>query len=286
MPRGAAPALERNYNCLTFEGQGQGGVIHEQKIPFRHDCEKVVTSVVDYALTRIALMGISMGRYLAAKATAFENRIAACILNDGFFDGYDALASSFPKSLLTALDNGDSKSVNMVIDILMEFDPNIRFNIKHGMWTAGISTPFDLIQVSKNYTMKNIAGNIKCPTLVLEAENGDSFPGQPEKLFDTLTCPKKYILFTTEESADEHCQCGAPALSNQRIFDWSDATFQKAPDQSKSNRNIAIQKNERLKTTAASFHLLAICRPEPVITICNIIFNNNDQNGFDQISRE
>ena len=74
---GRAPALERNYNCLTFEGQGQGGVIHEQKIPFRHDCEKVVTSVVDYALTRIALMGISMGRYLAAKAAAFENRIAS-----------------------------------------------------------------------------------------------------------------------------------------------------------------------------------------------------------------
>src|SRR6185437_4637339 len=67
----AAPALERGYNCLTFEGPGQGGVIRKQRIPYRHDWEKVVTPVVDYALTRpeeidlrrIALMGISMGGY-------------------------------------------------------------------------------------------------------------------------------------------------------------------------------------------------------------------------------
>src|ERR671932_14460 len=66
----AAPALERGYNCMTFEGPGQGGVIRKQKIPFRYDWEKVVTPVVDYAVTtrankidpkRIALMGISMG---------------------------------------------------------------------------------------------------------------------------------------------------------------------------------------------------------------------------------
>jgi len=37
-----------------------------------------------------------------------------------------------------------------------------------------------------------------------------------------LTCPKKYILFKEEEGAEEHCQCGALALSNQRIFDWLD----------------------------------------------------------------
>lgn len=29
----AAPALERGYNCLTFEGTGQGNVIRKQKIP-------------------------------------------------------------------------------------------------------------------------------------------------------------------------------------------------------------------------------------------------------------
>jgi pimeloyl-ACP methyl ester carboxylesterase len=171
-------------------------------------------------------MRISLGGYLAARAAAFEHRIAACILNDGVFDGYDAFASSFPKSLQTAIESGNSGVVNTVLDILSESNPNMRFNLKHGMWTSGVNTPFELIRGSKNYTIKDIAQNIKCPTLVLEAEKDDSFPGQPQQVFDALTCPKKYILFTTEEGAEEHCQGGATALSNQRIFDWLDETFQ------------------------------------------------------------
>lgn len=230
----AAPALERGYNCLTFEGPGQGGVIRKQKIPFRYDWEKVVTPVIDYALTRdrdidpnkIALMGISMGGYLAARAAAFENRISACILYNGVYDGYDAFASGFPQSLRTAVENGNANAVNTVIDILSDIDANLRFNMKHGMWTTGINSPFELIQGSKKFTVKGIAQKIKCPTLVLEAEKDDSFPGQPRMVYDALTCPKKYILFTSEEGAEEHCQSGAPAISNQRIFDWLDETLQ------------------------------------------------------------
>ncbi len=235
----AAPALERGYNCLTFEGPGQGGVIRDQEIPFRYDWEKVVTPVVDYAIdrneefgidvNRIALMGISMGGYLAARAAAFDHRISACILNDGVYDGYDAIASSFPESLLTAFEEGNSEFVNSAIADLMESDPNSRFNMKHGMWTTGSNSPYDLITGAKNYTIKDIIKNITCPTLVLEAEKDDSFPGQPKKVYDGLRSPKKYIRFTEEEGAEEHCQSGASALSNQRIFDWLDEVFEYKP---------------------------------------------------------
>jgi len=47
----------------------------------------------------MALMGISMGGYLAARAAAYEPRLAACILYNGVYDGYEALSSSLPKSL-------------------------------------------------------------------------------------------------------------------------------------------------------------------------------------------
>jgi pimeloyl-ACP methyl ester carboxylesterase len=228
----AAPALERGYNCLTFEGPGQGRVIRKQKIRFRYDWEKVITPVVDYALSlkqidskQIALMGISMGGYLAARAAAFEHRISACILYNGVYDGYESFAASFPESLRLAVENGNIEVVNTVVGILSDLDANVRFNLKHGMWTTGANSPFKLIQDSKKYTVKDIVQNIRCPTLVLEAEKDDSFPGQPKKVYDALTCPKKYILFTAEEGAEEHCQCGAPALSNQRIFDWLDETF-------------------------------------------------------------
>ena len=52
----------------VFERRGPPSEVAEQKIPFRPDWEKVVTPVVDYALTRpeidadrIALMGMSLG---------------------------------------------------------------------------------------------------------------------------------------------------------------------------------------------------------------------------------
>jgi pimeloyl-ACP methyl ester carboxylesterase len=160
---------------LTFEGPGQGGVIRKQEIPLRYDWEKVVTPVVDYALTRdkeidpnrIALMGISMGGYLAARAAAFEHRIAACILYNGVYDGYDAFASGFPKSLRLAVEDGNVDVVNSVVEILSDLDANMRFNLKHGMWTTGTNSPFELIQGSKKYTVKDIAQKIRFPTLLL-----------------------------------------------------------------------------------------------------------------------
>ena len=230
-----APALERGYNCLAFEGPGQGGVILSQKIPFRLDWEKVVTPVIDFLLDnkvkydvdteRIALMGISMGGYLAARAVAFEHRLSACILYNGVYDGKEALESSFPPQLLKSIKDGDEHVVNKVIESLMKTDSNIKFNFRHGMWTFGIDSPYELVKRSSEFTLKEIANKIICPTLVLDAEKEDSFPGQPQKVYDALVCPKKYILFTVEEGAEEHCQCGAPSLSNQRIFDWLDQIF-------------------------------------------------------------
>ena len=70
----AAAAVERGYNCLTFEGPGQGEVIYKKNLPFRYDWEKVATPISDFVISnqnefnvnpkRIALMGISMGGYL------------------------------------------------------------------------------------------------------------------------------------------------------------------------------------------------------------------------------
>ena len=49
--------------------------------------------------------------------------------------------------------------------------------------------------------------------------------GEPQRLYDALTCPKEFILFTAEEGAGLHCQMGAMLLAHQRIFDWLDVTF-------------------------------------------------------------
>ena len=61
-------ARRHGWNCLIFEGPGQGAALRVDKLPFRYDWEAVVTPVVDVAINlrgidpeRIALLGMSIG---------------------------------------------------------------------------------------------------------------------------------------------------------------------------------------------------------------------------------
>lgn len=226
-------ALERGYNCLMFEGPGQGAVIREQGIPFRYDWEKVVSPVVDFALARsevdperVALMGISFGGYLAPRAAAFEPRIKALIANGGVYDFHANFVRQAPPGTDEMLDTPEGAA---------EFDGDIRevssnnvtiaWVFGNGMWTFGVKTPSELVRATRPYTMKDVATQIKCPTLIVDSENDKDMPGQAEKLFEALECPKTFLMFTEEEAADEHCQMGAAQISMARIMNWLDKTF-------------------------------------------------------------
>ena len=139
------PALDRGYNCLTFEGPGQGGVIRKQKIPFRYDWEKVVTPVMDYALSRKEIVdpksycthGNKHGRLFGSKSLLLLKieLLPACYTMESMMDMMHLLPG-FPQSLRIAVENGDVNVVNTVTDILSDIDTNMRFNLKHGMWIS------------------------------------------------------------------------------------------------------------------------------------------------------
>ena len=79
---------------------------------------------------------------------------------------------------------------------------------------------------AQDYNLRNgIAEAISCPTLVCEAENDLFFKGQPQELFNHLTCPKTFMRFTESEGAGAHCQVGAGRMAFARIYDWLDQTF-------------------------------------------------------------
>ena len=108
-----AAALARGYNVLAFDGPGQGAALVEQGLVMRPDWAAVITPVVDYLLTRpdvdparIALIGLSLGGYLAPRAASAEHRLAACIADCGSFDLFAAAVQRIPGPLAGGITGG------------------------------------------------------------------------------------------------------------------------------------------------------------------------------------
>lgn len=222
---------ERGYNCLLVEGPGQGSVLRNQHLPFRPDWEKVVKPIVDYIETlpninqdKIALMGISMGGYLAPRAAAFESRIKVLIANGGVYDLGAAVYHTLPKNMIDLIDK-DPNTFNKMMYEDMQKNPTSRWFFENGMWSFQVHTPAEFMQKIKSYTLKEVVKQINIPTLVIDSEADSFMKGQAQALYQHLVGPKTFLLFTRQEAAQSHCQMGATAISNELIFDWLDKTL-------------------------------------------------------------
>jgi dienelactone hydrolase len=229
---GGAPAIRRGYNCLTFDGPGEGAPAREQKLFFRHDWEKVVTPTVDYVVSRpdvdgdqLVLLGMSLGGYLAARAAAFEHRFRAAIFYDGVYDFHKTFRTMLPKGAIEAFDVGDNIRFEEIVYKQMQNDTTMRWMVTQGVWCFGVRSLSDLMLATKKMTMEGIAQRIQCPCLVMEAEGDMFFRDQPQEIYDALQVPKKLVSFTSVDGAENHCQSGALAYKDEVVFNWLDETL-------------------------------------------------------------
>lgn len=225
-------ALQRGYNFLAFEGPGQGAMIREHGQPFRSNWESVVSPAVDWlvaqpgvAPSRIALMGISLGGLLAPRAAAFEHRLAALVANDGMFTfHFGEKAGAFMK-----IESLFGRAVaNLILKRVMKRQSGVRWAVENGRFTFQQPDVWALIQATADWTLDGVSKRIQCPTLVCDAEHDHFFAGQPQALFDSLTCPKTLMVFKEEDAAGEHCQFGALLHYNQAVFQWLDGVLSSA----------------------------------------------------------
>jgi len=224
----ARGAVERGYTVLAFDGPGQATTRRLRGLVFRPDWEEVIAPVIDYAESlpevderRIVLIGTSFGGHLAARAAAFEHRIAALVLNDGVFDWGGAVLRSLPPAVPGLLAAGRDAELEAILAQATAHSTYLRWSVGNAGWTFGGTSPTEVLGKLRAYTMDGVAGQITCPTLVLDPEN-DMFRGEARRLFDVLRCPKELIRFSAAEGAGEHCQEGAVLVFEQRVFDRLD----------------------------------------------------------------
>lgn len=231
----AAAAVRRGYNCLIFDGPGQGRVLYKQGIHMRPDWENVVTPVVDYAIShqpemdpeRIVLIGWSFGGYLAPRAASGEHRLAACIADPGQWDLLEAMKgffTSLPKEALEDLPEIDPSLLKPIEEHIMG-DASLRWSIvQRAFWVHGIDSLADYLRIAKDFELSSVVDQIRCPTLVTQAEN-DPVARFAGRLYDALGSPKELLRFTAAEEAGDHCEVMARSLFHQKSFDWLDETL-------------------------------------------------------------
>ena len=236
-----AAALARGYHVLAFDGPGQGAALLQLGLRMRPDWEAVITPVIDYLLTRpevdaakIALIGLSLGAYLAPRAASAEHRVAACIADCGSYDLYAAAVERLPGPLAGGLADaaagrpGRRAALLRGLLELLERRPTAGWALRRGQLVHGVSGPLEYLLALRDYTLAGRAGSITCPTFVANAE-GDDISASAPQLAAALTCESEFVTFTAAEGAGDHCEAGARTLFNARALGWLDRVIQPGP---------------------------------------------------------
>jgi alpha-beta hydrolase superfamily lysophospholipase len=237
-------ALRRGYNVLAFDGPGQGGAPHLQKLVMRPDWEAVITPVHDYALsrpeiepTRIAGFGYSLGGYVLARAAAFEHRLAALILDDRVHDLTLGVAENLPPFLMAWIEEGRDEYAIPVVALLLAVRSQLRWAVRNGMWVFGVHTYAELLRTIKNYTPDRVAEQMVAPALILEGEHDTVLAGQPQRGEKALIAADTIRVTLIEaEGAGEHTHTGALGRAHQVMFDWPDTTLAASSASAESHR--------------------------------------------------
>jgi pimeloyl-ACP methyl ester carboxylesterase len=225
---GARAAVERGYNCLAFDGPGQGHVLLRQRLYMRPDFENVIGPVLDWLVARpevkadkIILMGRSFGGYLAPRAACGERRLAGLVCDPGQISIAAALRQRLPPAAMEKLEKGDADGVNEFFASPMAQNRMTRFFFISRMRVHGVDTVYDFLKEAIRYDLTDRVEAITCPTLVCDNPT-DTVSSRGNTFYEALRCEKTLISFSPEEGASGHCEAGAASLFEQRVFDWID----------------------------------------------------------------
>jgi pimeloyl-ACP methyl ester carboxylesterase len=225
-PSTAVSALERGFNCLVFEGPGQGGVLYTDHQVMRPDYEVVVSPVVDWLVTQggvdpaaLVLFGRSFAGYLAPRAAAVDHRFAALVCDPAQFDFGAAIRARMGEDTWRRLEEHDP-TLEADLTSMMMRDPIAANGQQWRMTAHGLTALSDYLRELSRYSVADLAGQITCPTLALAGEDDFAGTGQLQIFAEALTAPVTTHTFTKAEGAGGHCEGLGQDRLDQYVYGW------------------------------------------------------------------
>jgi pimeloyl-ACP methyl ester carboxylesterase len=212
---------DAGFEAIIFEGPGQGAAIRKHNLPFTHEWEHAVTAVLDYfELTDVTLIGISLGGYLALRASAFEERISRVVSYD--ISNYDQHGHGLQGAIYRFFLRNPSV-YNWIAEKSMSKNIATEWLISHGMYINGVDTPLEWMASLENFSVSDIASKVRQDVLLLAGiEDHMVHFKEYEKNCQGLTSAHSVTgrVFTADEHAQNHCQVGNVKLALDVIRDW------------------------------------------------------------------
>lgn len=217
-------ALDRGYAFAAIDGPGQGATLYDQRVTMRPDWENVIPGMFDALAAQpdvdphqIILVGRSFGGVIAPRGAAGEHRLAALIVDPGQFDMGPALLTGLGPLADHVHDPDADRQFQALLD-----EPATNAFFAPRMTTHGVATVRAYCEDMLRYTNADTASQITCPTFVTDNETDLVSTGQGKLLYEHLTCPKQFHLFTKADGAEGHCEGMASTVFWDAAYDWLD----------------------------------------------------------------
>lgn len=218
-----AYALKNGYSVFLYEGPGNFATMYTSQLVMMPNSEIPIGKALDVLcgrrdvdVDRIAMLGISFGGYLVARAAIFDKRIKALIPNSPLTNVHKMLASVFPNFIFSLPD----RLVNLIKKYSMGYSDRATLDLL--LWEGGSRTFKEGINMLKAYSIEGLEDQITCPTLVLTGEGeGKEFDRQARDFLENISSKEKALrVFRNDEGAGSHCQVDNHRLMNEIVVTW------------------------------------------------------------------
>lgn len=185
----------RGFATATIDGPGQSEARLRGALFTADGFSKAVSNLIDYLVDRpevdsdnIAIWGVCLGGTLALQATAADNRVKACVDNNGPFS-FGQLVKAMPPAWISS----------------------INYMAGYGAEDGPVQELLDSISA------EDAAPKITCPVLLVHGVDDPIVPAsQCEAIYEKLGGPKEMFM----NEGGDHCSANVHSFVWPKMFDW------------------------------------------------------------------